>query len=219
MYLNLGTCMAPCVSFSSLKSIIKSHISCVPCRLPKRCEMILIHDQRSFNPSSFGKWQLQHYLWGIHNGDFPTLAFLSHPMLSLTRLFLHSSKSPKCFPPFLNEFLNLILFPRQTSILLTFIYFVDMFVWESLCMPWNSQSLVLVFCITLFEAVSHLLFATVWFSRLVGSQASERFSCLCLPSLHGNAGITDRQPQSLAHTWVPGAQTQVTRHAQQVLYK
>lgn len=86
-------------------------------------------------------------------------------------------------------------------------------------MPWNSQSLVLVFCITLFEAVSHLLFATVWFSRLVGSQASERFSCLCLPSLHGNAGITDRQPQTLAHTWVPGVQTQVIRHAQQVLYK
>lgn len=134
MYLNLGTCMAPCVSFSSLKSIIKSHISCVPCRLPKRYEMILIHDQRSFNPSSFGKQQLQHYVWGIHNGDFPALAFLPHPMLSLTQAPLHSSKSQKCFLPFLNEFLNLILFPRQTSILLTFIYFVDMFVWGSLCM-------------------------------------------------------------------------------------
>lgn len=65
----------------------------------------------------------------------------------------------------------------------------------------RGQPLVLVFCITLFEAGSLLFFATVWFSRLVGSQASEGFSCLCLSSHHSSAGITDMQQGSQAYKW------------------
>lgn len=59
---------------------------------------------------------------------FPALVFLPHPMLSLTQALPSLVQVTELFSPLLKRVLNLILFPRQTSILLTFIYFVDMYV-------------------------------------------------------------------------------------------